>query len=51
LNNDTVTEGGLTGRLPCDPANTEIVAVVRTPAYASRRSEINASGIFRGAVG
>jgi hypothetical protein len=45
LNSDTVTEGGLTGRLPCDPAYTEIVAVVRIPTYASRRSAFNASDI------
>jgi hypothetical protein len=54
LNSDIVTEGGLTGRLPRDPAYTEIVAVVRIPAYATRRSEFDASDIgsgFRGTVG
>ena len=54
MNKDTVTEGGLTGRLPCDPAYTEIVAVVRIPTYANKRSAFNAPDIssdFRGAVG
>lgn len=57
MNSDTVTEGGLTGRLPCDPAYIEIVAVVRIPTYATKRSAFDAasdigSGFdFRGAVG